>query len=654
MWYYMNMQRVPFIEYNYIGEVAGLLMAVILLFCMLYVKPKKTYIYRYIFNGTILSILGTLVQISIVIVANNPEDYYNNNLFIIQLLAFLLIYNGILFCIFSYVNMMSIVRRSQKKEFMFMYAFYTTIYVLGIIIEIASSGLYTLMYGGIDIKHFTRFYTGAGVVCAIVCFASSIINRKHISRITWHAVCIFAPIDVGILILQMICVERIHSIFSAITYLPIFMLGYLMFHSVPFDEISGSQNEHALEAYLERNLGKKRLYIAYVVLKTPNVESFTSVDYDSYYYGIKVCRNIDSISPKLRMYLVNGCEFVDVLQEEDKEKAMDSLEKIRGIMDKARVDIDAPFNYTIIAGEVKGELDSSLKIKQFFEFVSRKYINQNSSKFYYAKSSDYDDFANYYEISNILKDIRLHEDLEDERIIVYAQPIYSVESGSFRSAEALMRLKLGDRLVSPDLFIPIAEDGGTIHMLTCIILNKVCRAISQFSEYYEFDSISINCSSKELSMETLNTDFLEIINRYDIDPSLIRLEVTETAMFDNYEMVNRNMDILSREGIQFYLDDFGTGYSSLERIMNCPFNTIKFDKTLLYKSLDDERMNDIMSYMIEVFKKNGFITLIEGVEDESQYQYSVDHGFDFIQGYLYAKPTPIEEIKKYFTRKSGF
>ena len=114
------------------------------------------------------------------------------------------------------------------------------------------------------------------------------------------------------------------------------------------------------------------------------------------------------------------------------------------------------------------------------------------------------------------------------------------------------------------------------------------------------------------------------------------------------------MENLTNEGIQFYLDDFGTGYSSLERVMNCPFKTIKFDKTLLYKSLDDTRMNDILSYMIEVFKKNGFITLIEGVEDESQNQYSVDHGFDFIQGYLYAKPTPIEEIKKYFTRKSGF
>ena len=88
--------------------------------------------------------------------------------------------------------------------------------------------------------------------------------------------------------------------------------------------------------------------------------------------------------------------------------------------------------------------------------------------------------------------------------------------------------------------------------------------------------------------------------------------------------------------------------------MNCPVKTIKFDKTILYKSLDDDRMDDILTYMIEVLKKNGFITLVEGVEDESQNQYSVKRGFDYIQGYHYAKPGPIEDLKKYFNRKTSF
>ena len=178
--------------------------------------------------------------------------------------------------------------------------------------------------------------------------------------------------------------------------------------------------------------------------------------------------------------------------------------------------------------------------------------------------------------------------------------------------------------------------------------------MESLEEFYDFDAISINVSSKELSHGNLYQDFLDIIERYDIDVSRIRMEITETAMFENYDMANRNMEILNKEGIQLYLDDFGTGYSSLERVINCPVNTIKFDKTLLYKSLDDNRMDDILSYMIEVLKKNGFVTLIEGVEDEAQSQYSMNRGFDYIQGYHYAKPGPIEELKNFFTRKSNF
>ena len=235
--------------------------------------------------------------------------------------------------------------------------------------------------------------------------------------------------------------------------------------------------------------------------------------------------------------------------------------------------------------------------------------------------------------------------------MVYAQPIYSVEAGAFRVAEALMRLDLNGKVISPDKFIPIAEQTGCIHVLSCIILNKVCRTIESLSAEYDFDAISINISSKELSDEKMYQDLLDIIEKYDIDVSRIRMEITETAMFENYEIANRNMEILNKEGIQLYLDDFGTGYSSLERVMDCPIKTIKFDKSILYKSLDDNRMDDILTYMIDVFKKNGFITLVECVEDESQSRYSMDRGFDFIQGYHYAKPGPIEDLTKYFSHK---
>ncbi|WP_026516979.1 EAL domain-containing protein [Butyrivibrio sp. MC2021] len=643
-----------FVHYNYIGEFAGLLMAGLLLFVMLYTKPKRTFVYRYVFNGIIWSIFSILVQISIIMVANNPDKFYNRYLFMAQLLVFLLLYNGILYYIFSYVNMMSIVRRQQRKEFLLMYIVLSFLYLMSVAIEIASRGLYHMELDGIDISHFTRFYCSAGIICALVCFNASITNRKNISRVIWHAVCLFVPMDLIMLVGQIVTVGRAHTVFSATTYVPIFALGYLMFHSVPYDEVTGCQSVYALDAFVSKNTGRKRYYISYLLIFLPGVEAVSNDGSDLILKGIAVCRAVEAISPKIRMYKMSDYKYVNILDIESEEEYHNYCQQLRGIFDNVRATAEIPFNYVMVNGEVKEELEKPIKVRQFFEFLSNRFKDQNSSHFYLAKPEDYDEFAENYEITETLKDIRNRLDLNDDRVHVYAQPIYSVDTGSFRVAEALMRLKIGDRLVSPDRFISVAESTGCIHALTCIILNKVCEAVLLLSENYDFDAISINCSSKELSQENMNADLIEIIEKYDIDTTKIRLEITESAMFENYEMAKENMNVLTKAGIQFYLDDFGTGYSSLERVINCPFKTIKFDKSLLYKSLDDNRMDDIMTYMIEVFKKNGFVTLVEGVEDESQNQYSMERGFDYIQGYHYAKPEPIEEMRKYFNRKSKF
>ncbi|SFB72731.1 EAL domain-containing protein [Butyrivibrio sp. YAB3001] len=648
------MSEIAYIEYNYIGEIAGLILAGLILCAMVYTKPKNTYVYKYIFGGMILSVIAILIHISILVVANNPDEYFNNEVFLGQLLCFLLVYNGVLYCIFSYVNMMSIVRRSQRKEFFVMYSILSVVYVLGVIIEIASRNFYKRDLTGIDITHFTRYYCGAGIVCAIICFNATLTNLKDVSRVIWDAVSIVVPVDAMILVAQMFCVGRFNSIFSSMTYVPVFALGYMLFHSNPYDEITGCQNAFGLDAYLTKHLGKKKLYICYITLMLPRIEKLWMEDNDLTLKGVAICRAMESISLKLKMYRVSENRYVNVLETDNENEFFRCVNSIRGVLDGAKSDLTSPFNYRIVAGEVYEEINNLLKCRQYFEYVARRFRDQNSSYFYITIPRDYDDFLEEFEISGALEDIRNKLDFEDERILVYAQPIYNVETGSFRVAEALTRLKIGNKIINPDKFIPIAEDTGTIHAITCIVLDKVCKAIDSFVEFYDFDAISINISSKEISHHNINSEIFDILDKYDFDLSKLRFEITESAMFDSYNQANENMTSLTRAGIQFYLDDFGTGYSSLERVMDCPVRTIKFDKTLLYKSLDDDRMDDILRYMIEVFKKNGFNTVIEGVEDESQNQYSVERGFDYIQGYHYAKPEPIEEVKKYFTRITKF
>ncbi|MCR5670661.1 MAG: EAL domain-containing protein [Butyrivibrio sp.] len=632
----------------------SLLISGLLMFVMFYTKPRKTYVYKYIFVGNFLSIIASLLQIIILRIASVPDRYYNRYIFLGLLLAFLLVYNGILYFIFSYVNMMSIARREQRKEFLLMYILLSIVYVAGVIVEVVSGGLYTVSVEGIDLTRFTRFYCTAGIICCLVSFYASLTNKRHISRVIWTTVCLIVPIEVIMLVAQIITVKTYGTMFTGITYAPIFMLAFLLFHGVPYDEESGCGSQSALDDFLLKNLGRKRFYIMYVQFAIPALDVISFDDKDLTMTGINACRSIEAISPNVHMFRLEQEKFVNIIDVSDEKEAFRIVEEIRGVFDRVKLQLKIPFNYAMIAGEAVPEIESTPKYRQFMEYIYRVHSDKDNSHYYYIQPSDYEEFRDIFEITATLKDIRNRLDLEDERVLVYAQPIFSVESGSFKVAEALMRIKLGDRIITPDKFIPIAEDTGCVHALTSIILNKVCKTVETLSEHYDFDAISINVSSKELSEKNMHANLLEIIDSYDIDTSKIRMEITESAMFDKYDIANRNMEILTNAGIQFYLDDFGTGYSSLERVMNCPFKTIKFDKTLLYKSLDDNRMDDVMAYMIEVFKKNGFVTLVEGVEDEAQNKYSMDRGFDYIQGYHYAKPAPIEELRKYFNKKSLF
>ena len=117
--------------------------------------------------------------------------------------------------------------------------------------------------------------------------------------------------------------------------------------------------------------------------------------------------------------------------------------------------------------------------------------------------------------------------------------------------------------------------------------------------------------------------------------------MTETMTSDEYDAIAHNMEEFNAAGVHFYLDDFGTGYSNLERIVSLPFRTIKFDKSLLYKSMDDPILLRLIQNMVDVFKSHGLVVLVEGVENQKQAELSIRLGFEYIQGFNYAAPVPI-------------
>jgi EAL domain-containing protein (putative c-di-GMP-specific phosphodiesterase class I) len=252
-----------------------------------------------------------------------------------------------------------------------------------------------------------------------------------------------------------------------------------------------------------------------------------------------------------------------------------------------------------------------------------------------------------------IADIAARKDPEDPRVLVYCQPVYNIRTGKYDTAEALMRLQLADLgLVFPDQFIPLAEENGYIHVLTQIILSKTCRAIrTLMSEGFEIERISVNVSALELRDQDFCGDIDEIIGRSGVDAGRIAIELTESRNDSDFMLMKEKIEELKGKGITFYLDDFGTGYSNMERILELPFDIIKFDRSMVIAGSQDKRSEQVLGSLADLFSKLDYSVLYEGVEDEKDEEMCRSLNASYLQGYKYSKPIPISELRKFLEKE---
>lgn len=254
------------------------------------------------------------------------------------------------------------------------------------------------------------------------------------------------------------------------------------------------------------------------------------------------------------------------------------------------------------------------------------------------------------DIRDTIRCILENGDPYDPRVVCDAQPIYDTKARTFRQAEILMRLKVQGMIVKPYRFIPYAEESGAITQLTYILLRKVCRMIAGYGHVYDFDKVTVNFSPTVFCSTDVLADTFRIVKEQGADPSRICIELTEQALEKDGEVRGRITE-MSKTGIQFYLDDFGAGYSSIARIVAYPFRVIKIDKSLLDSAIENTCMREMVAMVIRVLKKYGYDVLVEGVENEEGKQFSLKNNVNLIQGFLYAKPVPMEELNRYFKKQ---
>lgn len=634
---------------SFLPEYISFVFIAIILYLMLSTHPRPTKVYFINFLGVLLSAVEILLHRCI-------YDYIKHNMYSNALLiccaVYFVIYTIILCIIYIYISLLSYHKRQHTKRMWIFAGLLATVSIITNLVLLFSGKMIYQEAGNLVITDWFNTYLFFGILDSLFCMLTSMINRKAISRRIFGFIALFCPLDICLLIFQFM---RPHVQFSSLTYVIPFMLFYILFHSNPYDEVSGCQNSHSYIArFIENFYMHKRFMIVCVEFpKLKHSHQLYAREKINYMAAIK-CRELEALHSNIFLYALKDYQYALFANTHDSRQEDKLITEVRHIMDETIYYKQEKFNpvYKMIVFKSSPFINNQTKLTSMQRFLFGKMKAESSiNQYYIAQEKDYEDFTESYTIEQLLLKIKTTHDLNDEHVLCFAQPILNVEHNRFLSAEALMRLQINGKIIYPDKFIPAAEQNNCIHTLTCIMLNKVCQKIKELSETYDFEAITVNCSTTELSDPNLHEEILQIIHQNHIDCSKICLELTESAMFNDYNTVLYNMQKLREAGVQFYLDDFGTGYSNLERILSCPFKTIKFDKSLLYKSMEDEAVQELLQSMINVFKHQGLHLLVEGVENTEQNDYSIERGFQYIQGYKYSKPLPINELTKFFTHK---
>lgn len=231
--------------------------------------------------------------------------------------------------------------------------------------------------------------------------------------------------------------------------------------------------------------------------------------------------------------------------------------------------------------------------------------------------------------------------LVNDSFQVYYQPIYSITKDRFISAEALIRLIDPEHgFISPEAMITAAERNGAIHQIGELVFEKVCQFIaSDDFKRLGLDYIEVNLSVAQIMNSDLPDVILSTMKKYNVPPDKINLEITETAAAYAQEVMNENLDKLTKAGLSFSLDDYGTGYSNMKRVIQLPLKIIKLDKSFVDEN-NNPKMWIFLENTVKMLKDMKMEIVVEGVETQEMLDAFSDLKCDFIQGYFFSKPIP--------------
>ncbi|AJO80304.1 MULTISPECIES: putative bifunctional diguanylate cyclase/phosphodiesterase [Pseudomonas] len=344
---------------------------------------------------------------------------------------------------------------------------------------------------------------------------------------------------------------------------------------------------------------------------------------------------------------LGGDQFA--LVQADIEQPYEAAELAQSILD----DLEAPFaldhqeirlRATIGITLFPEDGDSTEKLLQKAEqtMTLAKSRSRNRYQFYIASVD-----SEMRRRRELEKDLR--EALSREQFHLVYQPQISYRDHRVVGVEALLRWQHPEHgFVPPDLFIPLAEQNGTIIAIGEWVLDQACRQLREWHDLGFSDlRMAVNLSTVQLHHAELPRVVNNLLQIYRLPPRSLELEVTETGLMEDISTAAQHLLSLRRSGALIAIDDFGTGYSSLSYLKSLPLDKIKIDKSFVQDLLDDDDDATIVRAIIQLGKSLGMQVIAEGVETAEQEAYIISEGCHEGQGYHYSKPLPARELSAY-------
>lgn len=634
------------LQYNLAAEYATLALIVVILISFARDYERKTLNYRFLRFMYILSFFSSLFTLIANELGANPQTwsslpYYVPVVFVSTVIYFILLPSLTSCYLFFCLLLTSLKTDSTSMTRRIFQGFLPFgVYLLILSLNLTNGGVFsvTLEDGYIRGPLFQLPFYLAGLNIVVVLYViGSQWRRLHKET----AFIIIANMILAIFLLFMQAINSLVIMTGLCNTLTILALQlYTQNSRKSVDPLTGFKNNLALRYTLDDKITKQGNFSLYIL----SLRGFKSInERNGLEFGdsvlVAVSRELLAYLPHASLFRYNGDEFAVLLQENPENEPL--IRKVIGIFqspilvnghDSVHIDLVCARVDNGLFGSTTKELITSVD-------YSVSLLKQTHGEPRYL--FDPDIVKQLIDKSKMI--LQIKEAIDHRKFQLCYQPIYNSASHSFTQAEALVRMLDDDgELISPNEFIDVAEVTGLVVPMTYVILDIVCEDMRKLLDTFGADqplqSISVNFSYHMFLAPQLEERIMEILDRHQILPQHIKIEITERTLISDAQYTRDVMDRLQSLGFIFELDDFGVDYSNMSTFLNLPLHIVKIDRSVLLSALDSPQNMKFFHHLVAGIGVTGRIIIVEGIESKEQLDFVLECGCEYIQGYYFSRP----------------